>query len=254
MSMHRKNSILYISMACVVGLFLPALGLVLHLNAKDPVAVSAINYTGRDLNGYLFENPDNGKVAGGPGLNPYEGGGTMCCYSLPRKWHKGIKVKLRYDWWAGTSDIRDYQYVTVELPPYPTDEPGMLWALLYEDGSVEVVASAVDPGHPKWPGKIKHWPVPSREYKLKLWQFDYDELLDRIRRTERPLNTDKETLESRWNTYRQLLSSLEPDEQQKLQRLKGPEDPGFIEYLIDAQEKDLKEDRLRAEYMLKLRP
>lgn len=239
---------------CLLASCVPLLGGCSDLAGTDAVSVSAINYSGRDLNGYLFEDPDNGKVAGGPGLNPYEGGGTMCCFSLPRKWRKGIKVKLRYDWWAGSSNVRDYQYVTVELPPYPTDEPGMLWALLYEDGSVEVIASAVDPGHPKWPGKIKHWPVPSPEYKLKLWQFDYDELLDGIRLLEAPLHTSMESLKQNWSTYQKVFTSLEPEEQRKLRQISGPEDPKFIEFLVDIRKKDLEKDRQRAEYMLKIRP
>lgn len=190
---------------CLLASCVPLLGGCSDLAGTDAVSVSAINYSGRDLNGYLFEDPDNGKVAGGPGLNPYEGGGTMCCFSLPRKWHKRIKVKLRYDWWAGSSNVRDYQYVTVELPPYPTNEPGMLWALLYEDGSVEVIASAVDPGHPKWPGKIKHWPVPSREYKLKIWKEELGRLraeaTDYQRIVEKPSHADLESAWKLWNEY-----------------------------------------------------
>lgn len=211
---------------CLIALCAPLLGGCSDTVLKDAVSVSAINYTGRDLNGYLFENPDNGKVAGGPGLNPYEGGGTMCCYSLPRKWHKGIKVKLRYDWWAGTSDIRDYQYVTVEVPPYPTDEPGMLWALLYEDGSVEVVASAVDPGHPKWPGKVKHWPAPSREYKLKLWEEERKELHDLEAMFQEAIdNPTSEDFSKDWK----YASERHPED---VKKYAGPDDPRFRSYSI----------------------
>ncbi|GIX25998.1 MAG: hypothetical protein KatS3mg122_3229 [Caldimonas sp.] len=143
---------------------------------RDAVAVTALNYTGRDLTGFLFIDPETGKVAGGTSVKPYEGAGDMCCYSLPRRWRPGIKVKLRYDWWNGSLSNRQFEYVERELPPYPTDEPGMLWALFYEDGSVEVLASAVDPGHPQWPGRIKHWPIPSRERLLYLWQIEYDRM------------------------------------------------------------------------------
>lgn len=121
--------------------------------ARESVAVSAINYTDRDLNAFLFINPETNAPAGGTGLSPYEGGGTMCCYALPRHWRPGIRVKLRYDWWTGSSLERNYQYLEVELPRYE-GTPGMLWALFYPDGEVEVIASAVDPGHPEWAGRI----------------------------------------------------------------------------------------------------
>ncbi|PTD94944.1 DUF3304 domain-containing protein, partial [Pseudothauera lacus] len=139
------------------------------------VAVSAINYTEEDLNGFLFINPETNAPAGGPGLHPYEAGGTMCCYELPQRWRPGIRVKLRYDWWNGSSLKRDYQFLEVELPRYE-GEPTMLWALFYPDGEVEVLASAVDPGHPQWAGRERGWPVPSQAYRLKMWERDMEEL------------------------------------------------------------------------------
>ncbi|WP_395139887.1 DUF3304 domain-containing protein [Schlegelella aquatica] len=193
---------------------------------RDAVAVTAVNYTGRELSGFLFIDPaDNKKVAGGPPVTPYSGAGTLCCYALPRKWRPGIQVKLRYTWYH--ADVREERpvWLTAELPPYPTDEPGVLWALFYEDGSVEVLASAVDPGHPKWPGKLKHWPVPSREYKLKLWQIEYDKVAHML------------------PYYREMLAGLPPSKLQKEWELRkkyepksvsefvGFDDPGFREML-----------------------
>ena len=148
---------------------------------KATVSVSAINYTGETLNSFVFSYPDDPtRAAGGPGLHPYEAGGTMCCYSLPKKWRPGIKVKLIYDWWNGSGANRDRKTRIFEIPRYPDREPGMLWAIFYEDGSVEVVASDYDPGHPKWPGKINHWPVPSVEYKRKLWAEEVERTRDTI--------------------------------------------------------------------------
>ena len=214
----------------LVGLLLclPVLGNCVEWLGTESVSVSAINYTGQDLNAFLFENPDDpSKVAGGTGLDPYSGGGTMCCYRLPKRWHKGIKVKLRYDWWTGSSDDRRYQYLTVELPRYPTKEPGMLWALFYEDGSVEVVASAVDPGHEKWPGKIKHWPVPSREYKLKLWQQEYDQRESSARECEKFVNSPtKKDFEEIWTAWAEY-------EKKAIEGFSGPDDPKFQKSAIE---------------------
>lgn len=215
-----RKWLLGLLMLCV-----PLLGGCDEMVNKDAVSVSAINYTGKELNAFMFKDPNTGAVAGGVGLSPYEGGGTMCCYSLPHKWHKGIMVKLEYDWWAGSSEKREYQYLTAEIPPYPTDEPGMLWALFFEDGSVQVVASAVDPGHPQWPGRIKHWPVPSREYKLKLWQMDYDEAANLMPYYKELANgiSEKERIET-WEHYKERRKEM-------IAGFSGPNDPKFIESL-----------------------
>lgn len=192
----------------------------------DAVAVTAVNYTGRELSGFLFIDPsDNKKVAGGPPVTPYSGAGTLCCYALPRKWRPGIQVKLRYTWYHSDARHERPVFLTAELPPYPTDEPGVLWALFYEDGSVEVLASAVDPGHPKWPGKVKHWPVPSREYKLKLWQIQYDQeatLLPYYEKMARGLSEQER--QQKWDYYAQRWKEM-------IEGFSGPNDPRFIEKL-----------------------
>ena len=167
--------------------------------SKVGVSVSAINYTGQELGSFVFQNPDDPqKVAGGPGLLPYGAGGTMCCYSLPKKWRPGIKVKLVYYWWKGKEeDTKDRTTRIFEVPQYPDREPGMLWALFYEDGSVEVVSSDYDPGHEKWPGKVKSWPVPSLEYRRKLWGEEMERTRDMIQNSRNLLELPGEDEESK---------------------------------------------------------
>lgn len=174
------------------GLILISLLLPMTAHAEKTIAVpvSAINYTDQELNSFVFSVPDNPRqAAGGPSLLPYEGGGTMCCYSLPKKWRPGIKVKLTYDWWQGDDKPRKYVERIFEVPRYPDKTPGMLWALFYEGGEVQVVSSDFDPGHPKWPGKIKHWPEPSLEYKRKLWE-------EEVERTKGSINNAKSLMSS----------------------------------------------------------
>ncbi len=200
---------------------------------NDSVAVTAVNYTGKDLNAVLFMDPNSDKVAGGSGADPYGGSGAMCCFALPRKWHAGIKVKVRYDWWTGSSANRKYEILTTEIPPYPTEEPGVLWALFYEDGSVEVFASAVDPGHDKWPGKLKHWPIPSREHKLKLWEQTYKEegsLIPYYRELIAGV-TDEELLKI-WNGRARYSKDAN-------KAFAGPTDPKFKEAIKNEAKDDL---------------
>ncbi|UZD55072.1 DUF3304 domain-containing protein [Caldimonas aquatica] len=217
---------------------------------RDAVAVTAVNYTGRELNAVLFIDPQSTRVAGGTGADPYGASGAMCCYALPRRWQPGIKVKVRYDWWTGSSADRRYETVEQELPPYPTDEPGVLWALFYEDGSVEVLASAVDPGHPKWPGKLKHWPVPSREYKLKLWQRQYEDALAGIKTFERQPQRTQEDLEKEWSFYRGFSQEM----RDRLAAFSGPLDPAFSNFLEQQRQIALETYRRLADQLLRVKP
>ncbi|WP_395140869.1 DUF3304 domain-containing protein [Schlegelella aquatica] len=214
----------------------------------DAVAVTAVNYTGRELNAVLFIDPQSTRVAGGTGADPYGASGAMCCYALPRRWQPGIKVKVRYDWWTGSSADRRYETVEKELPPYPTDEPGVLWALFYEDGSVEVLASAVDPGHPKWPGKVKHWPVPSREYRLKLWQIEYDKVAGLISYYQELMDgLPSAELEETWR-FRQKYSPKDLD------GFSGPHDPRFKEALQKEGARKLTAAKERLRQMESIKP
>lgn len=215
----------------------------------DAVAVTAVNYTGRELSGFLFIDPsDNKKVAGGPPVTPYSGAGTLCCYALPRKWRPGIQVKLRYTWYHSDARHERPVFLTAELPPYPTDEPGVLWALFYEDGSVEVLASAVDPGHPKWPGKVKHWPVPSREYKLKLWQIEYDKVAHMLPYYEEMARgLSEQERREHWEFYAQRRK-------ERIAGFSGPDDPRFIEMLKRYGAESLQSTQERLKALEKMKP
>jgi drug/metabolite transporter superfamily protein YnfA len=135
-----------------------------------PVSVSGVNYTDREINGYLFYDPkDENVIAGGEGLRPYSGGGIMCCYSLPKNWRPGIKIGLLVDNLKGNGERTRK---VIELPAYPDGTPGDLWAIIYPDGTLGAVSTNYGPGHEKWPGKVKGWPVASIEYRRKLWERD----------------------------------------------------------------------------------
>lgn len=214
------------------------------------VSVTAVNYTDRELNGYLFLSPEGEKkqVAGGPPARPFEEAGTMCCYSLPAKWRKGIRVRLQYDWWQGSDQPRQYIVKEVEVPPYPDGQVGTLWALLYPDDSVEVVSSDFAPGHAKWPGKEKGWPKPSVAYQRTLWELEYQELQARLQRTQKTLSTfGKPHLAWAWDFYSKFPTNI-------VDKFYGPDDPNFVEYEKSKLEQDLKEERDNLKALEKKKP
>lgn len=195
-------------------------------SGTEAVSVTAINYTDQELNSYLFRSLDEpGKVAGGEPVRPFEGGGMMCCYKLPAKWKPGIKVQLRYDWWQGDDKPRKYETKDFELPPYPDGQAGMLWALFYADGSVQVVSSNYAPGHAKWPGKIKGGPVPTLEYRRKMWQLDYDQEAHLLPYCQRLAGgASEKEIHDEW-------SHLIDRQEKETKEFSGPDDPKFRQRL-----------------------
>jgi hypothetical protein len=136
---------------------------------KVGVAISGVNYSDQPIT-YALSEPADPRSGGAEPIDPFGAGGTMCCFSLPAAWQPGIKVRVRiYD--TRLTLVKDE---VVDLPPYVDGKPGRLWAVHYQDGSVDVLSSEYDPPHAKWPGKIKGWPVPTIEYRRKLVEREID--------------------------------------------------------------------------------
>lgn len=104
----------------------------------------------------LSSNTPAAAIAGGL-VTPMEAGGAKnCCVELPKTWHAGIKIKVQ--WQEADKEIKPTIYQqTLELPRY--EQPGDVYVVFYPDHQVEVLASPVEPGHAKWPGKIKAPPL-----------------------------------------------------------------------------------------------
>ena len=129
-------------------------------------SVRALNYTAREIYMIGVEEPGNPKNdGGGDALNPYSGGGSICCFGIPSQWHPDLKVIVEYQFYPE----KEVRRALVNVPPYPDGKPGDIWLIVHEDESPEAVVSKYGPSRPEWPGKIKGYPVPSREYRLKLW-------------------------------------------------------------------------------------
>ena len=163
--------------------------------------VKAINYSGKEIEFIAVERPgepDSG--GGGESLNPYSSGGTVCCFGIPIKWHPELKVLIKFRFYSEQETRRHL----VSVPPYAAGEAGDIWLIVYEDESVEAVVSDYLPTRPEWPGKIKGYPVASREYRLKRW--------------EEKLERDKASLDGMEKALKGDVSDLSPIE---LQRLKN---------------------------------
>jgi hypothetical protein len=130
------------------------------------VSIYSLNYSAREVAYIAVEEPgDPNGGGGGDALNPYSEGGSICCFSIPQKWRPDLKVVVVYQLYPD----KEYHRSLVSIPPYPNDKAGSIWLIVHQDESVEAVVSKYGPSRPEWPGKIKGYPVPSKEYRKKLW-------------------------------------------------------------------------------------
>ena len=125
-------------------------------------SIQALNYSSREVNYIAVENPGNtNSGGGGDSIRPYGQGGSICCFTVPEKWHADLKVVVVYQ----LSPDPTFHRETVSVPQYPDGKAGDIWLIVYEDGSVGAVVSLYGPSRPEWPGKIKGYPVPTKEYR-----------------------------------------------------------------------------------------
>jgi hypothetical protein len=217
------------------------------LNPTVGVSVSGVNYTDKGILYRLQDpiHPEN--KAGGEGVSAYGAGGIMCCYALPTKWHPGIQVKVVvYD---------DHRILSkemlAEVPPYVNGKPGQLWAVVYPDGSVGAISSDVNPDHPDWPGKVKGWPVPSKEYRLKHWEQELAYKKSSVENARTLLQELTEFPEIR------LKKAWEHDQEyapKKIKNFSGPMDPEYKKSLTKEYEEYLRSSQENFIFYLKSKP
>lgn len=225
--------------------------------AKPTVSVDVhgVNYSGNEFSYLLVNQSDPDSSSVGERIDPFAAGGTTCCYSLPKQWRPGIKVQIRTTHWlpkdadGNLPEVKEEH--VVEVPPYVDGKAGELWVVREADGSVSVVSSNFQPDHPRWPGKLKGWPVPSLEYRRERWEL--------LRQLE----------ESNLNMFAVLLAELEKSpreravrawenaqqyERDSLRDFSGPSDPKYIKYLHERYVEEFEESRARLKELTEMRP
>ena len=220
-----------------------------------PVNLHGVNYSGKEFTYYLVDPTNPKNRGGGELIGPYGAGGTNCCFELPRKWRPRLQVEVHLMHWGDKTpegalpEIPETQ--VIELAPYPANKVGELWVLRTEDGTVSIVMSDFQPDHPRWPGKVKGWPVPSIEFVRMHWDID--------------INTAKVFV----STFEELKAELETSPTKRvheawefklehrdksLAKYSGPDDPGFKEELRKNYEEGLVRTKLELIDLQKRRP
>lgn len=116
---------------------------------------------------------------------------------------------------------------------------------------MSVLSSNFQPDHPKWPGKIKGWPVPSIEFRREYWELLkkheeegvelYVSLLSDIE--TKPAEIAKEF----WESDKKYAAA-------EIRNFSGPDDPRYIVYLKKKFGRGLEQSRLLLNQVMKERP
>lgn len=198
-------------------------------SADIPVSIHAVNYSNQEFVYFLEDSADKSNTGGGEAISRFAAGGTMCCYSLPKEWRPGLKVKVDYDVYVpnpGGEIPKTSNSRVIELPRYA--KPPELWLVRDVQGEMSIVLSDFQPDHPQWPGKVKGWPVPSLEYRRERWGvYMHYELsgLKLFEKLNQELKDDPAKVANKaWPNDNQY----NPDVKGKFS---GPTDPNYLNYL-----------------------
>jgi hypothetical protein len=219
------------------------------------VSIHGVNYSGTAFSYYVVDPAHPNSSGTGELIDPFAAGGTVCCFSMPKKWRPGIKVRIHSTHWlpnlpdGSFPEVKEVHFV--DVPPYVNGTPGELWILRGVDGSISVISSDFQPDHSKWPGKLKGWPVASVEYRRERWKLM------------------KEHEEDGVELYLSLLDELEKEPQSRARdswafakehdpsitkRFSGPDDPGYLLFLKENYTLSLERSRKLLKNVMESRP
>ena len=239
------------ALICCVGFLL------LTACEKPTVSVNlhGVNYSAETFSYDVADPaaPDSG--AGGELIDPFGAGGTTCCVTLPRKWQPGTKLQVRTMHWlkkrpdGSLPEIKEVHLV--DVPPYVDGKPGELWVLREADGKVDVISSDFQPDHPRWPGKVKGWPVPSLEYQRERWEIYRKHEEGGVRLFRTLLDELEKSPETRAREAWEHARQFEPA---TIKNVSGPTDPRYLAQLKQEYEEGLLHSEMRLKQIMEARP
>ena len=206
-----QSFMLRLSTLIVSGVLLAACSISPRSDSKIGVDISGVNYSDQPIT-YIVSDPNDTASIGAEPINPFAAGGSMCCFRLPATWQPGIKVQVK----ILDTNRNPYKEAVIDLPPYVDGKPGRIWAVLYQDGSVELLSSEYGPSHEKWPGKVKGWPEPTVEYRRKLWEREIAAARHSITISKKLLSDPKTPVE-----YQEMARSNLKFDTERLQKLEA---------------------------------
>lgn len=229
-----------------------------HSREEKSVGVNlhGVNHTAETFSFYLKDPENPERISGGSGLiDPFGAGGISCCAVLPRKWESGLKLKIHATHWpkrpSGGNAREIKEVVEAAVPEYPDGEPGEIWVLRHIDGKIEVVSSDYQPDHPKWPGSLKGWPIPSIEYRRERWELYRRHEAHGVELYESLLKELDEEPEQRASD---AWDYAKKDDPTSLTEFSGPDDPIYLAKLRARYTEGLKRSKQRLQEVMEAKP
>ncbi len=111
-------------------------------NPEATAQVGIVNHTDK----FIYSATVDG--ASGAGMSAWGAGiANICCTSIPRVWHPGMKVSVRWNMPDGIKDEIREKIVVVER----YDRAGDIYIHFFPNDEVRVVVTNLDPAHPQHP-------------------------------------------------------------------------------------------------------
>lgn len=223
--------------------------------ATVSVNVHGVNYTADPFTYVVADEQNQSNRAGGEHVGPYNSGGIMCCFTLPRQWKPGLRVNVHSTHWL-KKDVKGNlpevnKVYTLDVPRYPDGKVGELWVIRTAEGSIEVVISDVEPNQPEWPGKVKGWPTPSLDFQRQHWEQSRKQAESNVSLFRDAL----EELKFRRDTH--LKEEWERDQEyhaKDIAEFSGPSDSRYMEYKKKNYIEGFKLSKDRLDQILKSEP
>ena len=119
------------------------------------------------------------------------------------------------------------------------------------DGTLGLISSNYQPNHPKWPGKIKGWPVPDLAYRRERYDLYIKEAQDMVELYQEMLEELKITPAKRATASWEYTSRSDTKE---LKPYSGPLDPAYLAMLRKDYQSSLLLAQEKLQQLKKSRP
>lgn len=108
------------------------------------IELSGLNYTDVGIATFSVDGYHGG------GIYPNGGGGSfVCCVTVPKRWHEGLKVTVR---WTADDRLPDlWKERVVTVPKYGEQDLGAFAVHFYPGDIVKVLVTTKIEGHPNYP-------------------------------------------------------------------------------------------------------
>ncbi|WP_432241436.1 DUF3304 domain-containing protein [Herbaspirillum robiniae] len=110
---------------------------------------TAYNHTDHSIDDFEFKLTDGKRAAGGF-VGKGEGGGDICCTSVPKQWKPFLIARVHATWQDGSGATQQIS-TEVPVPQYSRKDTGHMNIHFLRNGEVKVLVTSLETWHPDYP-------------------------------------------------------------------------------------------------------